>query len=94
MAILKAEVSGRIAAVFLIALLLPAVQLQALDPGTDTQQYQLDAWLTEEGLPSTGVWAIVQTADGYLWHASYRRAQDSGQAAPRRYRQDRRHRSV
>ncbi len=71
MAIVKAEVAGKSAAVFLIALLLPAVQLQALDPGTAIHQYQLDTWQAEEGLPATGVWDIVQTTDGYLWLVTY-----------------------
>ena len=44
MAIIRAEVSGKSAAVLLIALLLTAVQLQALDPETAIDQYQLDTW--------------------------------------------------
>ncbi len=65
------EISGKSAAVFLIALLLAAVPLQALDPETAVHQYQLDAWQAEEGLPDVGVWEILQTTDGYLWLATY-----------------------
>jgi signal transduction histidine kinase/ligand-binding sensor domain-containing protein len=39
----------------------------ALDPAKRITQYQLDTWLTRNGLPQNSVNAIVQTRDGYLW---------------------------
>ncbi|MGA8593318.1 MAG: two-component regulator propeller domain-containing protein [Bryobacteraceae bacterium] len=35
-----------------------------------TQQYQIDHWTTENGLPIGGVTGICQTREGYLWIAT------------------------
>lgn len=35
-----------------------------------TQQYQIDHWTTENGLPIGGVTGICQTKEGYLWIAT------------------------
>ncbi len=58
-------------AVLVIGLLLWTGPLPALDPGKAIHQYQLDAWGSDEGLPHSSAWAILQTADGYLWLATY-----------------------
>ncbi len=55
----------------MIGLLLWAGPLQALDPDKAPYQYQLDVWKSDQGLPQSSVWAILQTADGYLWLATY-----------------------
>lgn len=36
-----------------------------------TQQYQIDHWTTENGLPIGGVTGICQTREGYLWIATF-----------------------
>ncbi|MEP6947131.1 MAG: two-component regulator propeller domain-containing protein [Acidobacteriota bacterium] len=33
-------------------------------------QYRIDQWTADDGLPQNSVYAIVQTADGYLWVAT------------------------
>ena len=38
-----------------------------LDPKTHIADYLQRSWSTEEGLPSTMIWSILQTNDGYLW---------------------------
>ena len=34
-------------------------------------QYRFDSWTTDNGLPENSVNSIVQTADGYLWLATF-----------------------
>jgi ligand-binding sensor domain-containing protein/signal transduction histidine kinase len=62
------------ALVSLIILLQLVVALKAqpagLTPAKQITQYAVDAWTTEQGLPSNGVRAILQTTDGYLWLAT------------------------
>jgi len=31
------------------------------------ERYRVRNWQTDDGLPQNPVWAIAQTADGYLW---------------------------
>ncbi len=62
--------AGRFA-VLVFGLLLSTVPIQALAPDKAVDQYQLDAWGANDGLPNSSVWAILQTADGYLWLATY-----------------------
>ncbi len=40
---------------------------QALDPNGPMSRYIHDQWGTEQGYPGGPVYAIAQTADGYLW---------------------------
>ncbi|HKI71135.1 MAG TPA: two-component regulator propeller domain-containing protein, partial [Verrucomicrobiae bacterium] len=49
-----------------LSLLLP-VGAFALDPAKDLLQYNCRSWSRQNGLPVTGVNAITQTKDGYLW---------------------------
>ena len=49
-----------------LSLLLP-VGAFALDPAKDVVQYNCRTWSRQNGLPVTGVNAITQTKDGYLW---------------------------
>jgi PAS domain S-box-containing protein len=39
----------------------------ALDPRKAINQYNCQAWQSDEGLPQNGVQALAQTAEGYLW---------------------------
>lgn len=39
--------------------------------GTATSTYLIDRWETEHGLPENSANAMVQTADGYLWFATF-----------------------
>jgi len=47
---------------------LGAIQLPA---GPGTQDYFVQVWQTEDGLPQNAVSAVAQTRDGYLWVATY-----------------------
>ncbi|MGA8808153.1 MAG: two-component regulator propeller domain-containing protein, partial [Thermoanaerobaculia bacterium] len=51
----------------LIAAILVASPLLALDPSGAITQYGLSVWTTDQGLPQSSVNAIAQTKDGYLW---------------------------
>jgi PAS domain S-box-containing protein len=51
----------------LIAAILMASPLLALDPSGAITQYGLSVWTTDQGLPQSSVNAIAQTKDGYLW---------------------------
>jgi len=44
-----------------------AARAFALDPKLALNQYLMDAWTTENGLPQNSVQAILQTREGYLW---------------------------
>lgn len=61
------------AALALTALAGPAraTSLPGLDPAKALSQYSLETWTIEQGLPNNTVNAIAQTADGYLWLATY-----------------------
>jgi diguanylate cyclase (GGDEF)-like protein len=50
---------------------LGSVLLPALDPGLELDQYSVDRYTTENGLPQSSVLAMVQTRDGYLWLGTY-----------------------
>jgi ligand-binding sensor domain-containing protein len=39
----------------------------ALDPDRPLKQHSLDSWSNADGLPQNSVYAISQTADGFLW---------------------------
>ena len=44
-----------------------ATAVYAIDPNRAMSQYLRDRWGTERGFPGGPVYAITQTADGYLW---------------------------
>jgi ligand-binding sensor domain-containing protein len=46
--------------------LLPC-SLLALDPAKSVFQYNCRSWTREDGLPASGINAITQTRDGFLW---------------------------
>ena len=48
-----------------------AATAPGLDPGKAVTQYSVDLWTTANGLPQNTLTSIVQTADGYLWIASF-----------------------
>lgn len=41
--------------------------MPGLDPNKRISQYVVERWQPEQGLPQRTVWALAQTADGYLW---------------------------
>src|SRR6185295_1153258 len=41
--------------------------VNAMDPNRAMSEYARDHWGVEEGFPGGPVYAIAQTADGYLW---------------------------
>ncbi len=45
--------------------------LASLDPEKKLTQYVYNSWSRQDGLPSDSIWAICQTADGYLWLGTY-----------------------
>ncbi len=45
--------------------------LFALDPAKPLNQFVIDQWTTEHGLPQKAVTAVTQTRDGYLWVGTY-----------------------
>jgi signal transduction histidine kinase/ligand-binding sensor domain-containing protein len=53
-------------AIALLLALALAGQAQALDPARAVVQYKHTSWTAEAGAP-TNIWALAQTADGYLW---------------------------
>ena len=56
---------------FFVTLLFPIASAFALDPDKSIQQYRLENWRSDAGLPQDRVTAIAQTSDGYLWIGSY-----------------------
>ena len=45
-------------------------EANALEPDRVAHQHIYDQWLMDDGLPQSGVAAICQTEDGYLWLAT------------------------
>jgi ligand-binding sensor domain-containing protein len=39
----------------------------ALDPLRPIEQYPIETWSTDEGIPQSSVQALLQSSDGYLW---------------------------
>jgi signal transduction histidine kinase/ligand-binding sensor domain-containing protein/CheY-like chemotaxis protein len=69
-------VNVRLAAIFALPLLLStgwpgAAPLLALDPSKPFDQYRLEVWEEEQGLPHYSVNSIAQGGEGYLWLATY-----------------------
>jgi ligand-binding sensor domain-containing protein len=52
-------------------LLAAGIPARGLDPGRKITQYVFQSWDLDDGLPSARVSDIAQTADGYLWLATY-----------------------
>jgi ligand-binding sensor domain-containing protein len=50
-----------------VALLLAATSVSALDPNRQITAYMIDFWQEDSGLPQKFVGAIIQSRDGYLW---------------------------
>ena len=51
----------------LVAGVVPIETAYAIDPNRAMSQYVRDRWGTDQGFPRGPVYAITQTADGYLW---------------------------
>jgi diguanylate cyclase (GGDEF)-like protein len=47
------------------------IPLPALDPNLGLDEYAVERYSTENGLPQSSVLAMVQTRDGYLWLGTY-----------------------
>ncbi len=45
--------------------------LPALDPNQELDEYAVERYSTENGLPQSSVLSMVQTRDGYLWLGTY-----------------------
>src|SRR5215469_13025728 len=60
-----------LAAIALLCATIPG-RLFALDPHTSLLQYNCRTWTPANGLPVSGVSALAQTDDGYLWLATTR----------------------
>ncbi len=54
----------------IVIFILYCCQLLALDPDRSSDQYVLNQWGVEQGLPRGCISSIAQTADGYLWVAT------------------------
>ena len=54
-------------ALCLTVLLLSSGRAWALDPAKQISQYTRTTWSRAEGLPATGVLAVLQSRDGYIW---------------------------
>src|ERR671916_266824 len=50
-----------------LALVCLAHDARALDPDRGIAEYMRDRWGAEQGFPGAAVYAVTQTADGYLW---------------------------
>src|ERR671916_343516 len=50
-----------------LALVCLAHDARALDPDRGIADYTRDRWGAEQGFPGAAVYAVTQTADGYLW---------------------------
>ena len=59
---------GWFAACFLLVCACPA---WALDPSRSLDEYALEVWDTDTGLPHNQVHTIAQTPDGYLWFGTW-----------------------
>src|SRR3954453_16785777 len=62
---------SRHVAAALFLLLAAAGELSALPADRTVAQYVRRAWTVEQGLPHGTVRGVAQTADGYLWFATY-----------------------
>ena len=58
-------------ATFFLCLTVGSMPLAALDPKLELDEYAVEHYSTENGLPQSSVLAMVQTRDGYLWLGTY-----------------------
>ena len=54
-----------------VSLLFLPPLLPALDPAMELNEYSIETFSAENGLPQSSVLALVQTRDGYLWLGTY-----------------------
>jgi signal transduction histidine kinase/ligand-binding sensor domain-containing protein len=59
-------------ACFLACILFLPAAVRALDPNKRVTQYQHTSWRTQDGSAPSGMYAIAQTSDGFLWFLSSR----------------------
>lgn len=59
--------STRVVFLGLFFLFLPGIPARAVVPGKPLDQYVLEQWNTDTGLPQNSVSCFKQTRDGYLW---------------------------
>jgi len=60
----------RVALAVFAAFALHVETAAALDPGHPASQYVMQSWDTDQGLPTSSVFAVAQTSDSYLWLAT------------------------
>src|SRR5688500_7236664 len=53
-----------------VLLTLHAARALAIDPALSIDQNVVRTWSVEQGLPQGTVYALAQTADGYVWAAT------------------------
>jgi len=61
------QIVARLGQIVLVLLILCAGSAYPIDPNRAMSQYIHEQWGTEQGFPSGPVYAIAQSADGYLW---------------------------
>src|SRR5438477_2591814 len=62
--------SSRICMVLLVVLPVWASSALAVDPALSLDQNVIRTWGVDQGLPQGTVYALAQTADGYVWAAT------------------------
>ena len=69
---MKKMVIRKIQSILAAFILIGSVSLlEGLDPAKEIDQYNIDLYSTEDGLPQSSILALVQTKDGYLWMGTY-----------------------
>ncbi|MCP4214925.1 MAG: hypothetical protein GY765_09720, partial [bacterium] len=63
--------SGRCIVIGVIVICAFLSPLWGLDPSLPLQDYLLDEWNVDSGLPANNVACLAQTPDGYLWIGTY-----------------------
>ncbi len=58
-------------AFFSVVLLTLNFSVGAVEPSRDIDEFAIDVWTTNEGLPHNQVQAMAQTPDGYIWFGTW-----------------------
>jgi signal transduction histidine kinase/ligand-binding sensor domain-containing protein len=67
----RTAIAASLACCLAYILFLPGA-IRALDPNKRLTQYQHTSWRTQDGSAPSGMYAIAQTSDGFLWFLSSR----------------------
>jgi ligand-binding sensor domain-containing protein/tRNA A-37 threonylcarbamoyl transferase component Bud32 len=69
---IKKRIFLRISAFLLVVFISGfGVLLEGLDPHRGIDQYNLEVYSTEDGLPQSSILSLIQTGDGYIWMGTY-----------------------